>query len=98
MNTTHLNPMVFYERFQHISEKIFEKLNIKDLENSREVSKAWMQCIDNQNILWNKIAENEDGNKVFQKAYKKGHFKLAKVLIEKSVEYQIDLNKKAISA
>ena len=61
-----LNPMVFHARFPHISEKIFETLNIKSLENCRKVSKLWLGCIDNQNILWNKIAQDENGNKKFQ--------------------------------
>ena len=52
---TQLNPMVFYARFPHISEKIFEKLNINSLKKCREVSKSWEECIDNENILWKRI-------------------------------------------
>ena len=95
ISTTPLNPMVFYPRFLHISEKIFENLDIKSLKNCRVVSKSWQECIDNRdNILWNKIAKNEDANKAFQLACKKGHSKVAKVLIQKSAEFKIDLNAK----
>ena len=93
-NSASLNPMVFYARFQHISEKVFENLDTKSLENCREVSKQWQECIDNQNILWNKIAKNEDGNKVFQLACIRGHTKLAKVLIQKSAEINLNVNER----
>ena len=52
VSTTSLNPMVFYERFQHISEKIIERLDIISLRNCREVSKSWQKCIDQQIISW----------------------------------------------
>ena len=94
IDTTPLNPMVFHSRFPDIFEKVFENLSIKDLKNSREVSKSWMQGIDNQNILWHKVAENEDSKKFFQLACKKGHLKMVMVLIQKSVKYKIDLNAK----
>ena len=94
ISTTPLNPMVFYARFSHISEKIFENLDIKSLKNCRVVSKSWQECIDNRDILWIKIAKKEDGNMAFQLACKKGHSKIAKVLIQKSAELNIDLNAK----
>ena len=94
ISTTPLNPMVFYARFSHISEKIFENLDIKSLENCRVVSKSWQECIDNRDILWIKIAKNEEGNMAFQLACKKSHSKVAKVLIQKSAELNIDLNAK----
>ena len=94
ISTAPLNPMVFYARFSHISEKIFENLDIKSLKNCRVVSKSWQECIDNRDILWIKIAKNEDGNMAFQLACKKGHSKVAKVLIQKSAELNIDLNAK----
>merc|ERR1712051_203 len=86
--------MVFYARFQHISEEIFEKMDITSLRNCREVSKSWQECIDNQDILWNKIAKKENGNTAFELACKNGHSKMAKVLIQKSAELNIDLNAK----
>ena len=92
--TTSLNPMVFYARFPHISEKIFESLNAKSLENCREVSKSWQECIDSKNILWNKIARNEDANEVFKFICEKGNLKMARYLIQKSDEFKIDLNPK----
>ena len=94
ISTTPLNPMVFYARFSHISEKIFENLDIKSLKNCRVVSKSWQECIDNRDILWIKIAKNEDGNTAFQLACKKGHSKVAKARIQKSAELNIDLNAK----
>ena len=63
-----LNPMIFYARFTHISKKIFEKMDIKSLQNSREVSKLWLVCIDDLNVLWRKIAKTQDLNKTFQLA------------------------------
>ena len=87
-----LNPMVFHPRFPHITEEIFEKLVEKSLKNCREVAKLWQNCIDEWNILWNKIATKNGGNKTFQLACKNGHTKMAQMLIQKSLELNIDLN------
>ena len=93
ISITSLNPMVFYGRFPHISEKIFKNLNIESLKFCREVSKLWVECIDHQDILWNKIVENtEDGNIDFQVACLRGRTKIVKVLIQKSSELNIDFN------
>ena len=81
-----------FTRFPHISEKIFNNMNIKSLENCRKVSKSWLKCIDDQNILWNKIAKNKDGNQLFQSACRTGQSKMARALIRKSAELKIDLN------
>ena len=89
-----LNPMVFYARFSHISEDIFKKMDSKSLKNCREVSKPWQECIDNQDILWNKIAKKENGGEAFELACTSGHSKMAKVLIQKSAELNIDLDHK----
>ena len=94
MNVPPLNPMVFYPRFQHITEQIFEKLDSKSLKNCRKVSKSWQECIDNQNILWNQIVEKEGGNKTFQLACKNGHSKMVEMLIKKPAKFKIDLNAK----
>ena len=93
---TPMNPMVFYPRFSHISEKVFENLDIKSLENCRVISKSWQGCIDNQNILWNEIAKNQNANKALQIACKKGHLKIVKVLIKKCAEFEIDFNARDI--
>ena len=92
--TTTLNPTVFYTRFPHISQMIFEILNIKDLENCRKVCKSWLGCIDNQNILWNKVARKEDADKVFKFVCEKGNSKMARYLIQKSDEFKININPK----
>ena len=89
---TPLNPMVFHARFQHISEGIFEKMDVKSLKNFRQVSKLWQECIDD--ILWNKIIKIEDSNKAFQWACENGLPKMAKVLIQKSKEFKVDVNMK----
>ena len=94
MNVLPLNPMVFYPRFQHITEQIFEKLDSKSLKNCRKVSKSWQECIDNQNILWNKIVKKKGGNKTFQLACKNGHSKMVEMLIKKPAKFNIDLNAK----
>ena len=73
-----LNPMVFHSRFQHITENIFRKMDIKSLKNCRQVSKSWQECIDNQKILW----KNEVGSKAFQVACENGHSKMAEILPE----------------
>ena len=81
VSTTSLSPMAFYRGFQHISEKIFEKLDIISLQYCRRVSKSWQKCIDNQNILWIKLAEKQetDKNKLFQLACKRGYSKVAEI-------------------
>ena len=79
-----LNPMAFYPGFPHIAEKIFQKMDKDSLKNLRLLSKSWLGHIDNQNLLWNKMIENKDSNKVFQSACKIGHSKIAEFLIEKS--------------
>ena len=93
-NSTTLDPMVFYARFPHISEKIFEKLNINSLKKCREVSKSWEESIDNKNIIWKRVVKNKDINKIFQSACNEDHVKLAKMLVENPAKYNIDLNSK----
>ena len=96
VSTKSLDPMVFYGRFQHISEKIFEKLDIQSLQNCRRVSKSWQECIDNQEILWIKFAQKQETskNKLFQLACRRGHSKVAQVLVQNSTEFKIDINAK----
>ena len=89
-----LNPMVFHLRFSHITEQIFENMDSKSLKNCREVSKSWQICIDNRNILWNKMVKKNSGNKAFQLACNKGHTKMAQMLIQKPAWFNIDLNAK----
>ena len=89
-----LNPMVFHLRFSHITEQIFENLDSKSLKNCREVSKSWQICIDNRNILWNKMVKKNSGNKAFQLACNKGHTKMAQMLIQKPAWFNINLNEK----
>ena len=86
LNQPTLNPMVFHQGFQHITEQIFEKMDEKNLKNCREVAKSWQNCIDNQNILWIKMAKKNGGTKSFQLACKNGHFKMAKMVIQKATE------------
>ena len=45
-----LNPMVFKARFPHITEKIFEKIDMKTLKNCKEASTSWREFVDDQNI------------------------------------------------
>ncbi len=89
-----LNPMVFHLRFSHITEQIFENMDSKSLKNCREVSKSWQICIDNRNILWNKMVKKNSGNKAFQLACNKGHTKMAQMLIQKPAFFNINLNGK----
>ena len=90
LNPPILNPMVFHQGFQHISEQIFEKMDNKSLKNCREVAKSWQNCIDNRNILWNKIAKKNGSTKSFQLACQNGHHKLANVLIQNANKFKIE--------
>ena len=94
MNKQALNPIVFHQGFQHITEQIFEKVDDKSLKNCREVGKSWQNCIDNQNILWKKLTKKNGGTKTFQLACKNGHSKMARLLIQKATEFEVDLNAK----
>ena len=89
---THLNPMVFYPRFQHITEQIFEHLDKQSLKDCRVVSKSWQESIDNKNILWTEVFKKSDCNNAFQSSCKNGRTKIAKFLMKKSIEFKIDLN------
>ena len=91
---THLNPMVFYPRFQHITEQIFEHFDKQSLKNCRVVSKSWQESIDYKNILWNEVFKNKDCSRAFQSSCKNGHTKIAKFLMKKSIEFNIELNAK----
>ena len=91
---THLNPMVFYPRFQHVTEQIFEHLDKQSLKNCRLVSKSWQESIDYKNILWNEVFENKVCSKAFQSSCKNGCTKIAKFLMKKPIEFNIELNAK----
>ena len=88
-----LNPMIFYPRFPHIAEQIFEQLDGKSLKNCREVAKLWQECIDDKNLLLIKIVEDIGGNKAFQLARKKGPLKMVEMLIQNAAKFNIDLNR-----
>ena len=94
LNLPTLNPMVFHQGFQHITEQIFEKIDEKSLENCREVAKSLQTFIDNQNILWKKIAKKKGGKSSFQSACRNGHSKMASLLIQKATNFKIDVNSK----
>ena len=96
MKLSPLNPMLLCPRFAHITEKSFNKLDLDSLKNCREVSRSWENYIDDQNILWNKILENQDTNKTLQLACKNDHIKMVKTIIQKSNELSIDLNAKVV--
>ena len=44
---TPFNPMLFYPVFPHITEKIFNHLEKRSVKDCREVSKSWLDSIDN---------------------------------------------------
>ena len=50
-----LNPLIFHQRFQHVTEQTIAKLDKKSLKTLREVSKSWQEYIDNKSILWNEV-------------------------------------------
>ena len=72
---TPLNLMVFHPRYQHITEAILKKMDRNTIKNCRQVSKFWLDYIDNQKILW----KNEVGSKAFHLACMGGHYKIAKI-------------------
>ena len=92
LDATPLNPMVFYSRFQHITEKIFKKSDKNSLKNFREVARIWQKSIDNQDILWNKIVKKENRNESFRLACIVGHSKIAEMLMNKHSNPKIDFN------
>ena len=47
-----LNPMEFFPRFRHITEKVFEQLDNINIIKCREVSKYWQECIDSKRFSW----------------------------------------------
>ena len=67
-------------------------MNKDSLKSSRLVLKSWQNCIDNQNILWKKILEDEVSEQAFRQACKNGHVKMAKILIQKSNELNIEVD------
>ena len=124
-----LNPLAFKQKFCHITEQIFEQLDIKSISNCREVSKSWRKCIDDKNQAWIHIVKIpeilDDGDtyihlvartgqlEMFQKMLKKeraknpdnkyketpfilacqyGHFKIANMYFENSSEFKINPN------
>ena len=91
MEVSLLNPMVFYPRFEHIAETIFQKVDKKSIRNLRLISKPFQEYIDDRNILWRKIMKDEDSNEAFQSALINGHTKMTEFLIQKSIEFGIDL-------
>ena len=50
-----LSPLVFYPRFAHVTEQIFEQLDQNSLSNCKEVSKSWKEIIDHKNLPWIQI-------------------------------------------
>ena len=89
-----LNPMVFYPGFPHIAEKIFDQLDRGSLGSCRELSKLWLEGIDNRNLLWSEIVKEEGSNKAFQFACKNGNAKMLEMLFQKPTEFKIDFNAK----
>ena len=88
--TTPFNPMVFLPRFQHITNQIFDKVDVKTLKNGRLVSKFWNEVIDNQPILWKDYV----GTRAFQLACNNNHSRMVEMLVQNSTRFSIDLNAK----
>ena len=43
-------------RFPHIAKQVFEQMDNKSLANCREVSKTWMNSVDEENFSWTRIS------------------------------------------
>ena len=89
-----LNPMIFNPVFPHIVQKIFDQLDRGSLRSCREVSRSWLESVDNQNLLWKEIVKDEGCDKVFQFACKNGHIKMLEMLFQKPTRSNIDYNAK----
>ena len=87
-----LNPMVFSNRFSHITEQVFTSLDKKSISSCREVAKSWQESIDKKNILWIAIVQKIGANRAFQWACKKGHTKMTKMLLKKAKEFHLVIN------
>ena len=89
-----LNPLVFYPRFPHIPELIFEQLDDESLTDCREVSKSWQKCIDNKKFSWVHIVNIPTtlkyGNTYLHVAAKTGQL----VMFEKILEFKEIKNSK----
>ena len=90
VSTIDFNPMVFLSRYQHITQQVLDKVDIKTLKNGRLVSKSWQEVIDNQKILW----KNHVGTRAFQLACENNHSRMAEILVKNSTRFSIDLNAK----
>ena len=87
-----LNPMIFHPTFAHIVEEIFDQFDKENLRSFREVSKLWLDVIDNQNLFWNKTVKHEEGNKAFQFACKNGISKILGMIFQKHTDFKVDYN------
>ena len=84
-----LDPMIFYSRFSHITEKIFKKFDKSSLRIGREISKSWQTYIDDGNLLWNEIINKDSGEAEFLLACWNGHLPITKILVQKHIEFNI---------
>ena len=98
METSPLNLMVIHPRFPHIVEKVFAFFDKSTLKICRKVAKPWQNYIDNRNLLWNMIVEEQGPNKAFQTASKNGNSKVVEVLIQNSKKFNLDLNSNVAAA
>ena len=87
-----MDPIAFYPGFPHITELIFQNVGMDSLKSCRLVSKSWLEYIDNQNLLWDKVIDVQNANQAFQSACNDGFPNMVKFLIKKSTDFKIDLN------
>ena len=89
VSTTPFNPMVFLSRYQHITQQVFNKVDIKTLKNGRLASKSWQEVIDNQTILW----KNHVGTRAFQLAVKTITLGWQRYLLPGSRDYFVEIHR-----
>ena len=81
------NHLFFNQNILTLLNFFFENFDKQSQKNARLVSESWQNCIDNQNILWKILFEDKDGEEAFPAACLYGNLKMAKILIQKSVEF-----------
>ena len=76
-------------RIPHVSQQIFEQLDIKSLKDCREVTKSWQKSINRKNLIWlqniNIPSILRKGNTYLHIAAKTGHHEIFEIVFDNEV-------------